>query len=276
MGFKAFLCLCAIAILNSQPIVYATDSSLDKIKTKGYLTVGCKQDCPPFGFNKKGDIVGFDVDICRYIAEKLGVKLKVVPVASDMRVKAITDGLIDIAASTLTHTKERDSLIDFSIHYFRDGQKLLVRRSSGMKSYSDLTDKSISVPRGTATENRIKEVQPDAKIVEFDSYRDCFLALKQGIVDAFTSDSMILLGLKSQDDNPQDYEITGEFLSDEPYGLGIIHNDSRWRDFVNECLIEMWNSGEWLRIYNRWFGPGTKYEYSFEQLDFEMCTWPLQ
>lgn len=276
MGLKFFLCLCALAVLNSRPVVYAMESSLDKIKTRGYLIVGCKQDCPPFGFNKKGDIVGFDVDICRYIADKLGVKLKVVPVSSDMRVKAITDGLIDISASTLTHTKERDGLIDFSIHYFRDGQKLLVRRSSGIKSYSDLGDKSISVLRGTTSESRIREVQPNAEIMEFDSYQGCFQALKQGIVDAFTSDSMILLGLKSQDDNLQDYEITGESLSDEPYGLGIIRNDSKWRNFVNECLIEMWNSGEWQRIYNRWFGPGAKYEYPLEQLDFEMCTWPLQ
>lgn len=253
------------------------ESVIDKIKTRGYLIAGCKENSPPFGFrDKKGTIVGFDADICRFIADKLGVNLKIIPVSSVMRVDAVRDNMIDLSASTLTQTKFRDKIIDFSLPYFHDGQKLLVKKENGINSYLDLEGKTIAVVGGTTSEKRIKDVQPNARIIAFNTHKDCFNALKKGEVDAFTSDSIMLLGFKAQQSKPQDYEIAGDFFSDEPYALGLAQNDSVWRDFVNECLIEMWGSGEWFRIYNKWFGPGTQYEYPFEKLDFKMLTWPLE
>lgn len=253
------------------------ESTLDKVKDRGYMIAGTKEDCAPFGFrDKSGDIVGFDVDICRYIADKLGVELKVVPVTSAIRITAVQDETIDISAATITHTKSRDNVIDFSITYFLDGQKFLVKKESGIKSYRDLAGKRICSVKATTSERKAREIQPQAKVIGFKSYRECFLALKNGVVDAFTTDSGILLGFKASEPDPENYEIIGKFISKEPYGLGLLQNDSKWRDFVNNCLIEMWNNGEWLKIYNRWFGPGTKYEYPLEELDFNMSTWPLR
>lgn len=254
-----------------------TVSTLERVKDRGYMIAGSKEDCAPFGFrDKSGNIVGFDVDVCRYIANKLGVDLKVVPVTSAIRITAVQDGTIDISAATITHTKSRDDVIDFSITYFFDGQKFLVKKGSGIKSYRDLTGKRIGTVKATTSERTAKEIQPQAKVIGFKSYRECFLALKNGVVDAFTTDSAILLGFKASEPDPENYAIIGRYLSEEPYGLGLLQNDSKWRDFVNNCLIEMWNNGEWLKIYNRWFGPGTKYEYPLEELDFKMSTWPLR
>ncbi|UCF07133.1 MAG: ABC transporter substrate-binding protein [bacterium] len=267
----------AVSLNVGLPCAAQAVSTLDKIKERGYIIAGSKEDCAPFGFrDKTGDIVGFDVDICRYIANKLGVELKVVPVTSAIRVTAVQNETIDISAATITHTKSRDKVIDFSITYFLDGQKFLVKKGSGIRSYRDLAGKRICTVRATTSERRAKELQPQAKVISFNSYRECFVALKNGVVDAFTTDSTILLGFKASEPDPENYEIVGKFLSEEPYGLGLLQNDSKWRDFVNNCLIEMWNKGEWLKIYNKWFGPGQKYEYSLEELDFKMSTWPLR
>jgi polar amino acid transport system substrate-binding protein len=253
--------------------VYA-ESTLDKIKTRGYMIAGCKDQVIPFGFkDEAGNIVGFDVDICQYIVNKLGVKLKIVPVTSATRVPLVQEGTVDIAAATATHTKSRDEVVDFSITYFYDGQKILVKKGSGIKSYKDLAGKNVGSAKGSTSEKNIATIQPAAKIISFKEYQDAFRALEDGVVDAVTTDSSILVGLRVASKNPTDYEIVGEFFSEEPYGLILPQNDAKWRDFVNECLIEMWNSGEWLKAYNKWFGPGTKYAIP---LDFKMSTWPLR
>ncbi len=249
------------------------ESKLNVIKERGYLIAGIKLDRPSGFKDEKGEIDGFDVDIIRYIADRLGVKLKIIPVTSSTRITLVADGVVDIAAATLTHTKTRDGVIDYSITYFFDGQKILVKKGSGIKSYRDLAGRKVGTAKGTTSERNLAAVQPAAVTVAFSHFLEAFHALQNELVDAVTTDSTILLGLKAETKYPGEYEIVGEFFSDEPYGLALPENDSKWRDFVNESLIKMWNSGEWLQAYNKWFGPGTKYEFP---LDFKMSTWPLR
>ncbi|MBW2037605.1 MAG: ABC transporter substrate-binding protein [Deltaproteobacteria bacterium] len=251
------------------------ESTLDKIKKRGYMIGGVKDTVRPFGYvdEKTNKLIGFDCDILRYIAKRLGVGIKFKPVTSQTRIPTLVEGNVDILAATMTHTKSRDEQIDYSITYFYDGQKLLVRKGSGIKSYKDLAGRKVSSAKGSTSEQNIIRVQPKAKVVSFENYPEAFLALKQGKSDAVTTDSTILLGLKASDPNPEKYEIVGDFFSDEPYGLGLPENDSKWRDFVNESLIECWNSGEYIKIYNKWFGPDTKY---YLPLGFKLDTWPLR
>ena len=109
-------------------------------------------------------------------------------------------------------------------------------------------------------------------ILEDSSRFGCrFLALSQGKVAAVTTDSTILLGLKNSAPNPEDYAIVGEYISDEPYGLGLPENDSDFRDLVNRTLVDLWNTGDYLKIYNKWFGQDTNY---YLPLNWKMETWP--
>ena len=247
--------------------------TLEDAQAKGVLVAGVKDAVVPFGFvdEKTNELVGFDVDICREIANKMGVKLELKPVTSATRIPKLSQGMVDLAACTMTHKLSRDEVIDFSLTYFMDGQKLLVKKGSGINSYKDLAGKKVGSAKGSTSEKNIKAVQPDCTVLSFEGYPQAFLALKQGKVSAVTTDSVILIGLKGSDDNPDMWEIAGDFFAKEPYGIGVRENDSNFRDFVNASLIEMWEDGTYLKIYNKWLGPDTKY---YMPLTWEMETFP--
>lgn len=246
---------------------------LQEVKARGVLVCGVKDAVVPFGYidedSKK--LVGMDIDICKYIADKIGVKAEFKPVTSATRIPMIVQGSIDIAAATMTHKIARDDTIDFSITYFMDGQKLLVKKGSDIKSSADLKGKKVGTAKGSTSEQNITTVQPDCKVLSFEGYPQAFLALKQGKVKAVTTDSTILLGLKNSDPKPENWEIVGNFISPEPYGLGLPENESNFRDAVNVALMEMWKSGDYKKIYNKWFGPDTKY---YLPLTWNMELWP--
>ncbi|WP_243362139.1 ABC transporter substrate-binding protein [Fundidesulfovibrio terrae] len=246
---------------------------LDDIKKKGVLVAGVKDSQPPFGYvdEQSKQIVGFEIDLMNALATKLGVKLEIKPVTSSTRIPMLTQGDIDIVAATMTHSRERDKTIDYSITYFLSQQKLLVKKSSGLTSIKDFAGKKIGSAKGSTSEQNAKKAQPAATIVSFETYPEAFLALKQGKVDAVTTDDAILLGIKNKDDKPEDYDLVGEAISAEPYGLGMVENDSKFRDAVNFALMEMWTTGEYQKIYDKWFGKDTKF---YIPLTWTMELWP--
>ncbi len=121
----------------------AMADKLQEVKARGVLMCGVKDAVVPFGYidedTKK--LVGLDIDICNYIAKELGVKAEFKPVTSATRIPMVVQGSIDLAAATMTHKIARDDTIDFSITYFMDGQKLLVKKGAGINSVADLKGK---------------------------------------------------------------------------------------------------------------------------------------
>jgi polar amino acid transport system substrate-binding protein len=251
----------------------ALAGKLDDIKKKGVLVAGVKDSQPPFGYVDEASkqIVGFEIDLMAALAAKLGVKLEIKPVTSSTRIPMLTQGDIDIICATMTHSRERDKTIDYSITYFMSQQMLLVKKDSGVKSIKDLAGKKIGSAKGSTSEQNARKAQPGATIVSFETYPEAFLALKQGKVDAVTTDDAILLGIRNKDDKPEDFMLTGEPISAEPYGLGMLENDSKYRDAVNFALMEMWTTGEYQKIYEKWFGKDTKF---FIPLTWTMELWP--
>lgn len=247
-------------------------SRLDEVKKRGVLVAGVKDATPPFGFvDDSKQLAGFEIDLLQHIANKLGVKLELKPVTSSTRIPMLTQGSVDIIAATMTHKQERESQIDFTITYFMDGQSLLVKKGSPIKSVKDLTGKKVGTAKGSTSEKNVMAANPKAQVLSFEDYPPAFLALKQGKVVAVTTDASILVGLKNKDENPQDWEIVGGTFSEEPYGMGVPQNDSKFRNFVNNALIDMWRSGEYAKVYEKWMGPKTKY---YIPLTWKMTLWP--
>ena len=244
-------------------------SALDKVKSKGVLVAGVKYDAPPFGFvDETGAVVGFDIDVTKYIADKLGVKLSLVQVTSKSRIPMLQDGTVDMLVATMTHSKARDETIDFSITYFFTGQKLLVKESSGIQSIADLAGKTVATIQGSTSEINIRKAQPTAKILVFQEYPQAFLALRQGKAQAMTTDASILAGFAGMYPG---YAIVGPNIAPEPYGIGIRENDSTWRDAINLAIMEMWESGTYHKAYEKWFGANSKYPLP---LSGEIEIWP--
>ncbi|MBG0790321.1 MAG: ABC transporter substrate-binding protein [Desulfovibrionaceae bacterium] len=234
----------------------ASAGKIEDVKAKGTLVCGVKDSVYLFGFidPETKELAGLDIDICKYIADKLGVKVEFKTVTSKNRIPMLVQGSVDMLAATMTHKFSRDEQIDFSITYFMDGQKLLVKKGSGIMSADDLANKKVGTVKGSTSEKNIKAAQPKAQVISFDEYPQAFMALKQGKVKAVTTDSGILAGLKASDDNPDDWAIVGDFIASEPYGLGVPENDSKFRDFVNKCLNEMWLDGTYQKVFKKWMG----------------------
>ncbi|MDD5007174.1 MAG: ABC transporter substrate-binding protein [Syntrophorhabdaceae bacterium] len=234
----------------------AAQDRLDVIKKRGALIAGVKDSTPGFGFvdEKTREIVGYDVDFVRAIANKLGVKLQLKPVTSASRMPQLVEGNIDMIAATMTKTAERAKQIDFSYTYFFTGQKFIVRKGT-VKSLADLDGKRIGTAKGSTSEQNAAKALPKATILSFDDYPQALLALQQGKVFAVTTDESILANLLGKAPNKEQYEIPDIQISDEPYGLGIKKGEKGLVDFVNKTLLEMEKSGEAKKIFDKWFGP---------------------
>ncbi len=258
---------CAAALVDflatAPAFAQGQQNSIAAIKSRGKLLAGVKFDTPPFGFlDKDNKPVGFDLDLVSKVAEKIGVPVEFVSVTSPTRIPMLVSGNVDLSAASMTHTRERDKTIDFSITYYTGGQSLLVPAASTVTGVKELGSKTVAVQQGTTLEKTIAAAAPQAKVLAFKDYNSAWLALVQGRADALTGSLNILQGFAK--DN-KGYKIVGELFSVEPFGIGVRQGDSALRDVVNETLQDLWASGEYQKLYLKWFG---------EEPRIPVETWP--
>ena len=233
--------------------------TLDQIKKEGVLVVGVRNSMRPFGFIDKAkmELVGYDVDFARAIAGKLGVKLQLK--SSDAKspdaplIPLLLEHKVDLIAGAMTKSAERMEQVDFSLTYYVTGQTFLVKKGA-VKAVSDLAGKKIGTGRKSTAVGNLKKVLPSSTIVRFTNYRDAFRALKEGGISAVCADASILEGLLAADPQRAAYEILDTRISNEPYGLGIRKGDRQLLEFVDRTLLELEQSGEAAKIYDKWFG----------------------
>lgn len=267
--------LIAVFIVVSSSFAFSGEV-YDRIMKDKVIKAGIMIDSIPGAYyNEQGQWVGFDVDMAEEIAKRLGCKLDRVPVNNKTRVAFVQQGRIDISVANMTHKRERDKSIDFSITYFFDGQKLLAKKGKYTK-WEDFVGKKIATMQGTTSEINVKNLLKklgDANykknVISFQKESECFQALQMGRVAAWSTDSTILLGYAAK--KPGAYELVGDFFSNEPYGIGLPENDSKLRDAVNFAIQDIWNDGTYMKIYNKWYGPNTPYYFPMTE-KIEM--WP--
>jgi glutamate transport system substrate-binding protein len=232
---------------------FPADTTMGKIQAKGEITIGVKYDVPPFGFKnpQSGEIEGFDVDIGKAIAEKLGVKPKFIEAISDNRIPFLQNGTADLILSTMTINKERDEEIDFSTPYYVARGRVLVPQDSDIQGVEDLNGRSVCTALGSTYEENLKKQAPRAERKLVDSYSECLELIQNGAVDAVSTDDVILTGMIIQDDS---LELVGEELTTEPYGAGIKDGDTKFKEFVDGVIEEFKSDGRWKRTYDKWVG----------------------
>lgn len=220
------------------------------------ITWGVKYDTRLFGMMDvaNGEVKGFDIDIARAITEKLlgpQGSAVFVEVTSKTRIPLLKNGNIDAIIATMTITEERLEQVNFSDVYFDAGQSLLVHKDSGIKGIEDLgAGSTVLAVKGSTSVDNIKELAPEAKVLEWENYAECFTALQSGQGDAMTTDNAILLGMASQ--NP-DYVLAGESFTKEPYGIAINKGQDNFLNEVNQALAEMHADGTYDKIFDKWF-----------------------
>jgi len=250
---KTLLSLAAVAMLTSGAIA----DKLADVKSAGVLKAGVKYDFKPFGFvNDKNKVVGFDIDLLKYIAKDLGVKVKFQQVTSKTRIPLVAGGQIDIAAASMTHKVMRDDTIDFTISYFFDGQSMLVRKDCKKRSAKGFAGKKVGAIQGATSGENFKNASPKAKIVYFQEYPQAVMALRKGKIDAVTTD-LVWCSTQAKDSHGK-LKVVGGTLSVEPYGMGIAENESNLRDAINFAIQKAVKDGTYTKLYKKWFGENPK------------------
>ena len=247
---------------------FPAGSTMAKIQEAGKLVAGVKYDVPPFGFvNPQTDEVqGFDVDVAQEIADRLGVELNAIEAISDNRIPFLKDGTVDIVASTMTITTDRDVEIDFSEpYYIANGRILVAEGTEDVETLEDLKGKAACTALGSTYEGLLKEVKGvDVQLPE--TYSECFELIQNGAVDAVVTDDVILTGMIIQDET---LSLVGKDLTVEPYGIGIPEGDAEMKEFVDGVLQELYDSGRYAEIYDEWVGQYTDTEAEIPTMTLE-------
>jgi polar amino acid transport system substrate-binding protein len=238
----------------------ATGASLyDQVRQRGVLKVGFRPDDPPHSsLDAQGQFTGFDVDVATAIAKRWNVRLQPVKVDELTRISFLQNGRIDLAVTSISTTKSRAKVVDFSETYFFSTQSFLVRRGM-INQLSDMVGKRVAADRGgNAGTNWGSWLQshgyPGNPDVVF--YSDKHLAVdavKQGTVAGYASDYELLAGFAKPDPTLTVLNDPGG-IGHKYDGIAMHKNDSALVLAVNLALQDIQSSGEYDTIYNRWFG----------------------
>lgn len=247
MILRIFLLFMCVVGLQAAPDKY-TD-----IKATGIINIGVKYDFKPFGFiDNRGRLVGFDIELARFIADKLKVTPKFHQVTSENRIPTLLKDDIDIIVASMTHKISRDKEIDFSISYYFDGQSILVREDEISTKVKEFANRKVGAIKGATSGPNFKKLVPKARVVYFSEYPQALRALKRGNIDAITTDYTWCV--QQAKDSNETLKVVGGLLSFEPYGIGMQENQSKLRDAINFVIIELVKEGVYAELYEKWFG----------------------
>jgi glutamate transport system substrate-binding protein len=213
------------------------------------IRIGIKFDQPGLGYQEGSEYTGFDTDVARYVAEKLGYaedQIEWVEAPSANRETMLQTGQVDMIFATYSITDERKEQVAFGGPYFIAGQDLLVaEEDTDITGPEALEGKNLCSVTGSTSAQRIKdEYAEGVQLVERPGYAECVTALTAGQVDAVTTDDIILAGLAAQDANQGKVKVVGNPFSEERYGVGLPQDNDVCED-VNAAIEEMISDGSW-------------------------------
>ncbi|MGH8633965.1 MAG: amino acid ABC transporter substrate-binding protein, partial [Burkholderiales bacterium] len=257
----------ALALLFAAGAVQpqSLDGRLKKIAATKTITIAYRTDATPFSFtDDKKQVGGFSIDLCKRVVNSIERQLNVqslqvnwLPVTVQTRFNAVAKGQADMECGSSTVTLSRLKLVDFSSYIFVESTGLLAKAASGVRSFSDLSGKSIAVVAGTTNERAVKvqldRRQLNATVLAFATRDEALAALEDGKADAFASDKLLLVGAGIKARDPKSLYLLPDELSIEPYGIVLPRGDADFRLAVNTGLSQLYGSGEIVEIFGRWF-----------------------
>ena len=239
--------------------------TLKKIRDTGIVKIGNRDASIPFSYyNDKQQPIGYGIDVCLKVVDAIKAELKMpnlkvefVPVTSQTRIPILTGGNIDLECGSTTNSVERQKQVAFAPTYFVTGTRMLVKTTSGIKSYDNLKGKTLVLTAGTTNERTVRTYS-DAKnlginFLQSRDHAESFLAVEIGRAMAFATDDVLLYSLRASAKSPADFEIVGELLSYEPYAIMMRKDDPALKNVVDSAVIAVYKSGEINKIYAKWF-----------------------
>ncbi|MFN6513202.1 MAG: amino acid ABC transporter substrate-binding protein [Nostoc sp. CreGUA01] len=234
---------------GSNPPVTGTRNRWDSIKSRGQVICGVSGEIPGFSFvGTDGKYSGIDVDICKAIAAAIFDKPDAVEfrnLNTKERFTALQTGEVDVLSRNTTWTLSRDTSVglEFAPVVFYDGQSIMVRKNSNIKSLADLKDKAICVQTGTTTEQNLADQMRKRSItykpIVFEDVNVTFATYAQGRCDGVTADRSALVSRRTTLPKPDENLILEEVISSEPLAPAVAKGDTRLGDTLKWVVYSL-------------------------------------
>ena len=239
--------------------------TLKKIKDTATITLGVRDSSIPFSYlDDKQSYQGYSIDLCMKIVssvqKQLGLpelKVKMNPVTSATRIPLMANGTIDLECGSTTNNVERQKQVSFAPTTFVTANRILSKKTAGIKTLADLKGKAVVSTSGTANLKQLTTLNADQNlginILPAKDHAEAFLMVETGRAVAWVMDDILLISQAANSKSPGDYEISKEALSVEPYGIMLRKDDAAFKKAVDTAISTVLTSGDINRIYHKWF-----------------------
>ena len=264
---KTLLMPLAISIIGlfSAPAAFAQQSTLDKMRSSGAVTMGVRESSGALSYTLgDGKYAGFHVEICnnvlRDIQKQLNLKtldIKSSPVTSQNRIPLLQNGTVDIECGSTTNNATRQKDVAFAVTTYVEEIRIAVKANSGITSLNQLNGRKVATTTGTTSVQLLRKHEK-ATGVNFEEifgkdHADSFLLLESGRADAFVMDGSILAGNIANAKNPGDYRIVGEVIAVEPIAIMMRKDDPSFKKAVDDNIKKMMKDGTLTKLWDKWF-----------------------
>ena len=239
--------------------------TLQKISATGVISIGYREGSVPFSYlDENHQPVGYSMDICNKVVAALRARLKLkalavrlVPMTPATRVPLVANGTIDLECGVTTNTPERQKSVAFSVTTFVTESRLVSRHQAPILRIDDMRGKTVVTTIGTTSMRNLNELNQSRQLgVEILAGRDdsdSFQMVVSGRAQGYAMDDVLLRSFIANAPQPEDYLISRETLSVEPYGIMLNKDDPVFKRAVDEAVVTLFRSDEFAGIYRRWF-----------------------
>ncbi|MBW1696803.1 MAG: amino acid ABC transporter substrate-binding protein [Deltaproteobacteria bacterium] len=266
------------------------EDTLDRIKRTGVFNLGVREATYPYGYvDANNNYVGFSTDIARKVHERLekelkrSIKLNYVVVTGRTRIPLLLNRRIDLEAGATVITKGRTKVVDFSVPFFTTATMIVVPKESPIRKLQDLAGKRVGIPSGGLEERMYRSfndsgrINPSVKTIGYEDHPEGFQALITGAIDAYSSDGPILYAMRQKASDPGKWRIFDPKVNVFLQAFPMREQSSKFKNIVDHTIVELFESGKWQELFNKYFGPQSKSPYAMtEGLKFLkiMNSWP--
>ena len=231
--------------------------AVEALKARGVFVLGLDDSFPPLGYrDDDNNIVGYDIDLAKEVAKRLGVTFKAQPIDWDAKEMELETGKIDCIWNGFTITEDRKNALSMTFAYLDNEQVLVVRQNGAIKTLDDMKGRVVGYQSGSSAQEAIEENSGFKNtLADIITYKENITALndlKVGGVDGVVMDSVVANYSIAQTGEP--FEIVKNSLANEEYGIGFRKKEPELRDEVEKILKDMAADGTVAKISTKWFG----------------------
>lgn len=255
----------AVLLVVWPGLAAAESLTLRKIHETGVISIGYRDASVPFSYlDSRHRPIGYSIDICQRIVDAVKTRLQMpelvvryVPVSSATRIPLVANGSVDLECGVTTNDAERQKQVAFTVTTFVAESRLLSKRSSPVVVLGNLSGKTVVSTAGTTSVKHLQQVSTrrgmDVTIVAVKDDADAFRMVETERAAAYAMDDVLLRGIVATSGHSDDYVISDEALSVEPYGIMLSKGDPEFKKVADDAIIATFASGEIHRIYRKWF-----------------------